>query len=388
MTPARRADATGLGRQKAMAWASATIRRRIAAAVLVASPLALAACQSQTTAKGEQPTAVAPKSVELPGVDTSQLTAREKEQWSAYVTELLAPCSDQPVSLAQCVTDKRDCDTCVPAAKFLSNQVTKGKTRSQAEAAYRARFSPDEVKEIDIGDSPSKGASDPVVTIVEWADFECPFCGMASPALGKIVKQYGDKVRIVFKNYPLSSHEHSEEAARAAVAAGMQGKFWQLHDLMFANQQQLDEKGIEGLAKQVGLDLVKFKADQKSEAVADSVAADRKQAEKLGLRGTPMIYINGRYFDLEKFDLAEDLEPWIQLEAELRTGRPATAKVAASSAPSGTSSAPVASAASDKPEQSEKPAPKGNRDEAKAGGAKDAPAAATVRPHESAGQGG
>ncbi len=283
------------------------------------------ACQSQTTAKGEQPTTVKPKTIELQGVDTSKLTQRENEQWSTMVSELLAPCSDQPVSVAQCVTEKRSCDACLPAARFLTSQVTKGKTRSQAEEAFRARFSPDAVKEVSLGDSPAKGATDPVVTIVEWADFECPFCGMASPLLGKTAKKHADKVQVVFKHYPLSGHEHAEAAARAAVAAAKQGKFWEMHDLLFANQTALDEKTIEKLAAELGLDMVKFKDDAKSEAVADLVNADRKQADKLGLRGTPMLFINGRHFDLEKFDLSEDLEPWIELEVELRSGKPSAA---------------------------------------------------------------
>lgn len=288
--------------------------------------LAWTACQSQTTAKGEQPSAETPKAIDLPGVDTSKLTPREKEQWSSYVSELLAPCSDQPVSVAQCVVEKRACETCLPAARFLAHQVTKGKTRSQAEEAFRARFSPDTVKEVEVGDSPSKGASEPLVTIVEWADFECPFCGRASPLLGTVVENHKQRVKLVFKHYPLSAHEHAEAAARAAVAAGMQGKFWEMHDIMFQNQNSLDEAGLERLAKDIGLDIAKFKTDLRSEAVADAVAADRKQGDKLGLTGTPMLFINGRYFDLEKFDLAEDLEAWLELEIELRSGSGAADK--------------------------------------------------------------
>ncbi len=308
-----------------------------------------AACQSQTTAKGEQPTAVKPKTIELDGVDTSKLTQRENEQWSTMVSELLAPCSDEPVSVAQCVAEKRSCDTCLPAARFLTGQVTKGKTRSQAEDAFRARFSPDAVKSVEAGDSPAKGATNPAVTIVEWADFECPFCGMASPLLAKTAKKYPEQVQVVFKHYPLSAHEHAENAARAAIAAGKQGKFWEMHDLMFQNQTALDDKGIERLAKQVGLDIAKFKDDLKSEAVADAVNADRKQADKLGLRGTPMLFINGRHFDLETFDLAEDLEPWIELEVELRAGKPSqgpapAVKEASGDLGAGGASAPATSA--------------------------------------------
>lgn len=248
------------------------------------------------------------------------MTEREREQWSTFVAELLAPCPDQPVSLAQCVAEKRPCQSCLPAANFLTHQVTRGKTRSQAEAAYRARFSPDEIKEIEAGDSPSKGATDALVTIVEWADFECPFCAVASPILNKAIARHQKHARLVFKHYPLSMHEHAEGAARAATAAGMQGKFWEFHALLFQNQQTLDEASLEKYAKQVGLDVAQFNTDRKSEAVADRVAQDRKQADGLGLKGTPTMYINGRHFDLEKFDLAEDLDAWLELEIAMRAG--------------------------------------------------------------------
>lgn len=288
----------------------------------------LTACQSQTSQtsnSAERPPQDKPKSLDLQGVDTSKLTEREKEQWSVYVSELLAPCSDQPVSIAQCVVEKRACDSCLPAARFLAKQVTAGKTRSQAEAAFRTRFAADSVKNIDPGDSPFKGAADAPVTIVEWADFECPFCAMAYPLLDSLIERYPTQTRLVFKNYPLAMHEHGEPAARAVVAAAKQGKFWEMHHSLFQNQKTLDEAGLTKIAKELGLDLKRFDEDRRSEAVADAVARDRKAGEALGLQGTPSIFINGRSFDLEQFDLAEDLNDWVALEIELRTGRPALA---------------------------------------------------------------
>jgi protein-disulfide isomerase len=287
--------------------------------------LNILSCQSQPKPNGE-PAATAPAekpgAIELAGVNTQDLTTREKEQWSSYVTELLAPCSDQPVSIAQCVTEKRKCEECLPSAQFLLRQVTAGKSREQAEAAYRLRFAAESVKPIELGDSPSKGDADAAVTVVEWADFQCPYCSMAAPIVGSLVKRYPGQVRVLFKHYPLPGHEHSEKAARAANAAGKQGKFWEMHDLLFVKQSEISEKGIEGFAKELGLDMKQFAEDWRSEAVADAVAADRKQAEKLGLRGTPSIFINGRSFSLEQFELTEELDPWVQLEIQLRTGKP------------------------------------------------------------------
>jgi protein-disulfide isomerase len=278
------------------------------------------ACRSPADSPKEPPPVeetAAPAPASLPGVDTSSLTPRELTKWREYVGGLLAPCADQPVNIAQCVSESRPCNACLPAAKFLVERVRRGDTRALAEAAYRTRFSPDAVKTIDLADSPAKGAAKPVVTLVEWADFECPFCGATAPLLKGIVEKYPDQVQLVFKHYPLSMHQHSENAARAAVAAQRQGKFWTMQQALFENQKAgLDESNILKLAREAGLDMKAFESDIASEATADSVARDRKQADELGLQGTPMIYINGRLFSQE-FDLRQDLEPWIALEIEL-----------------------------------------------------------------------
>jgi thiol-disulfide isomerase/thioredoxin len=312
--------------------------------------LNVATCRSPAAEGGHDP---APKEeeakiVKLDGVDTSSLTSREQREWSTYVSELLAPCSDQPVSLAQCIKESRPCSLCLPAAKFLVKRVTRGGTRSQVESAFRMRFSPDTVKTVEEGDSPSKGSKDAPVVIVEWADFQCPYCGAAAPIMDKLVEQYPGDVRLVFKDYPLASHEHSEIAARGAVAAGKQGKFWEMHHKLFENQSTgLDRDVVIRLAKEIGVDEKKFVADMDSEAVADIVNRDRKQAEKLELRGTPMIYINGRHFELEQFNLLEDVNDWIELEIEQRTGKKvAPKKVELADAPS---AAAAASAPSKKP---------------------------------------
>jgi protein-disulfide isomerase len=261
---------------------------------------------------------------QLPGVDTTGLTQRELGKWREYVSELLAPCPDQPVSIAQCVTESRACEACLPSAKFLVDRVRRGDARAQLEQAYRTRFSPDAVKSIDVAGSPAKGAEKPVVTLVEWADFQCPFCAVAAPLLKQVVEHYPNQVRLIFKNYPLSAHEHSEEAARAAIAAERQGKFWSLSQAFFDNQKVgLDEPNILKMARDLGLDMKNFEADRASESTADSVARDRKQADELGLEGTPMIYINGRHFSLDQFDLRQDLQPWIELELALNGAAPA-----------------------------------------------------------------
>src|SRR5215468_5958613 len=267
-------------------------------------------CRSSAGA-GAAPQGGGDTDVNLSGVDTGSLTPREKKDWSSWVSELLAPCPSEPVSIAQCVKESRKCAKCLPAARLLVKQVRAGRSRSQAEDAFYARFSPDRVKSIDPSDSPSKGPSSAPVTIVEWADFECPHCRHAAPILEKTVETHPGKVRLVYKFYPLQAHVHGESAARAAVAAMKQGKFWEMHHALFDHQEAMEPRDIEKYAKEIGLDLAKFKADWESEATADRVNRDRKQGDAVTVSGTPTVYVNGREYDLTKFDMEDDLEDWI-----------------------------------------------------------------------------
>ena len=276
--------------------------------------------------RGTDPGAQKPTAtdVRLQGVDTSALTPREKSDWSRLVTELLAPCPEHPVSVAQCVNESRACPACVPAARYLVEQVRRGAAPSQADAAYRARFSPEAVKNIDVSGSPEKGAPNARVTIVEWADFECPACNAVRPVLDALLARHPGEVKLVFKHFPLSNHPNAEKAARAAAAAHKQGKFWEMHAALFENQEKLDDETIERIAREIGLDLARFRQDRDSEAIADLVARDRKQGEAVDLSSTPSIFINGRHFPPSS-DFADDLEQWVRLEIELRGGRAAAA---------------------------------------------------------------
>ncbi|MDF3068904.1 MAG: hypothetical protein K0R38_4505 [Polyangiaceae bacterium] len=309
----------------------------------------LVTCRSpgESTADAS-PTRSETKDVTLPGVDTGALTSREKSEWSRFVTELRSPCADQPVSVAQCVSESRACKACVPAAKALAKQVQRGRTRPQIEAFYKARFGADQVKEIALEDSPSKGNPGAPVLLVEFADFQCPACRAARPVLEDALKKHDGKARLVFKNFPLSIHQYGEKLARAARAAQNQGKFWEMYGALFENQERLSPPVIDEIAKGLGLDMAKFQKDMESEATADSVARDRKQGERLDIQSTPTIFINGRLFSGGQ-DFPEELDDWITLEAELAGGAPAkpagsapaavTPSAAPAPAPAGSASA-------------------------------------------------
>lgn len=308
----------------------------------------LTTCRSPgESAADASPTRSETKDVTLPGVDTSSLTTREKSEWSRFVSELRSPCPDQPVSVAQCVSESRSCKACVPAAKALAKQVQRGRPRQQVEAFYKARFGADQVKEITLEDSPSKGSPGAPVVVVEFADFQCPACKAVRPLVEEALKKHDGQMRLVFKNFPLSIHQYGEKLARTARAAQQQGKFWEMYGALFDNQERISPQVVDELAKGLGLDMAKFAKDLESEAVADSVSRDRKQGERLDIQSTPTLYINGRAFPSTP-DFAEDFDDWINLELEMTTGVAAAARPPASAAPA-PSAAPAASVAAPAP---------------------------------------
>lgn len=254
--------------------------------------------------------------VELNGVDTGSLIVTEKRLFSKVVKDTMSPCGD-PVTLEVCVKEARACKKCLPAAKTVAKMVSKGEAETEIRAWLENRFDDKAVKQIDVGTSPSLGPADAPITIIEWADFECPHCGMAAPVLHKTVDdpEFKPKTRFVFKNYPLPAHEHADPAARASVAAQNQGKFWEMHDQLFTHQETLTNQDIEGFAKKLGLDMDKFKADWVSNETKDKVAKDKEAGTKAGITGTPSIFINGRKFmQYGHGDFADQLKDWMRLE--------------------------------------------------------------------------
>ena len=144
------------------------------------------------------------------------------------------------------------------------------------------------------GKEPSKGAKDALVTIVEYTDFECPFCSRVRPALKEIEKNYGEKVRLVFKNQPLPFHKNAFKAAEAALCAHDQGKFWEMEERLFTNQSALTVPQLSEHAKAVGLDVAKFDKCVSSGAKKALVLEDQEMADRIKANGTPAFYINGR----------------------------------------------------------------------------------------------
>ena len=156
---------------------------------------------------------------------------------------------------------------------------------------------PDRGKEydVDLTGAPVQGPEDAAVTIVEFSDFQCPFCNRVTPTLAKIRDTYGDQVRIAFKHMPLSIHPQAPQAHAAAEAAHRQGKFWEMHDRIFQNQRDLSIATLESHARAIGLDMEQYARDVADASIKQKIDRDMSQASKLGVTGTPSFFINGRY---------------------------------------------------------------------------------------------
>lgn len=146
---------------------------------------------------------------------------------------------------------------------------------------------------VDIGSSPVRGNASAKVTIVEFSDFQCPFCQRGANTMEEVLKEYPNDVKLVFKNLPLPFHEKAKPAAKAALAAGKQGKFWEMHDQLFKNQGALGDELFAKLAQDLSLDMAKFKADMESPEIAKVVDDDAELARKVGVNGTPGFFVNG-----------------------------------------------------------------------------------------------
>lgn len=244
-----------------------------------------------------QPAAAPSIDVDLPGVDTHTLVPSERHTLGDLLAQELAPCPEVAVPVGQCVRERRACNKCVPAAQFLVKAVLDGLTNQQIDQMYKVRFDPSAAKTIPVDGSPFKGPADAQVVLVEFADFECPHCAAVAPVLDATWAEHKDRVRFVYKYLPLPMHAHAEIAARAAIAAGDQGKFWEMHDLLFSNAHALERTNLDAYAQQLALDMKKFAADFDSPETSSRLSQDLALADALDIHSTPTIYVNGRQFD-------------------------------------------------------------------------------------------
>lgn len=164
---------------------------------------------------------------------------------------------------------------------------------STMNAKLDALFYPDEATDH------VRGPASAPVTVIEYGDFECPLCRQAHGALEVMLPHFGDQVRLAFRHFPLrDAHPHAELAAEAAEAAGAQGKFWPMHDLLFEQQQHLDERHLLDCAAQAGLDMPRYRSEMAGHAYLQRVQGNIQGGLHLGVRSTPAFFVNGAFADV------------------------------------------------------------------------------------------
>lgn len=254
----------------------------------------------------------APAISELPGVSLDGLGNADRRLALRLLNDLLSPCGE-PISVARCVSEGASCADCVPSARYVTRLAAEGLADHEIRALFGNRFDPSKRVELESGDAPVRGAAmGAPVTLVVFSDFECPFCRQTHPLFQQVLREHDGRVQLVFKHYPLSMHERAVPAAVAAVAAHRQGKFWEMHDILFENQEALTDGDLEGYARTIGLDLARFREDVANEATLAAVEADKTIGRTLEVQGTPTLFVNGRRFE-EPFEnlsryVAEELD--------------------------------------------------------------------------------
>jgi protein-disulfide isomerase len=213
---------------------------------------------------------------------------------------LLAACGTNSDELKQLQDAQRQLQVKLTELEKKVDQLAAAKP---AAAPARPQVDPNKVYDIPAGNSPFKGPADAPVVITEFSDFQCPFCSRAAGLLDQVVKAYPKEVKFVYKQFPLiSMHQNALNASKAALAAQKQGKFWEMYDLLFANQQALQPENLKQYAQQIGLKVEQFDKDMQSPEIQQQVNDDLRLGSQSEVGGTPTIFVNGKRLAARSFD--------------------------------------------------------------------------------------
>jgi protein-disulfide isomerase len=237
----------------------------------------------------------------LPGVDFSGISKGQQAAVLAVVRSEPCACGCQ-MKVAECRVKDPACGVSRRLASFAIRDAAAGKNEAaiRADLDKYAKEPPamlDPPVKLSTAGAPFKGPADAKVTIVEFSDFQCPYCAKAAGEAALLVEKYPKEVKLVFKQFPLEDHSQAELAAEASLAAQAQGKFWPLHDKMYANFRQINRARILVWAQEVGLDMTRFRAELDAGKYKARVHAEEQEGEVAGVEGTPTFYINGQKFN-------------------------------------------------------------------------------------------
>jgi protein-disulfide isomerase len=246
--------------------------------------------------------------INLPGVDFAGMSKPTRDIALEVMRSEGCNCGCD-LKIAECRVGDPGCGTSRRFAQFVVREASAGKNAAAIRAdleKYKNTPPPlldEQAVKLNVDGDPVRGNPNARVTIVEFSDFQCPFCAEASEQVKAFLAKYPIDAKLVFKQFPLDSHSQAALSAEAALAAQAQGKFWEMHDKLYANFRQLSRPRILLWAKEIGLDLPRFTADLDSHKYASRVASEEKQGEVAGVEGTPTFYIDGHRLNAV-FDVA------------------------------------------------------------------------------------
>lgn len=247
--------------------------------------------REKAKAEGKTPEEVAAKVLEVSEPDEKALRKFYDENWE----RIQKPYKEVKDELVGAVWAERQQEKMKEVLKQIATEKNYTVNLPEPEAL---------VFEVKTETYPSKGSSNPSVTLVEFADFQCPHCKQGAEIADKVLKKYSDKMRIVYRHMPINPSGISRKVAAASICADQQGKFWEYHDLAFKNQDKLDDKSPLQLATELSLDEAKIKACLEDPKTNEALDASEAEGRNLGVNGTPAFFINGQPFrpqlDMEK----------------------------------------------------------------------------------------
>ncbi len=240
----------------------------------------------------------------LPNIDMNGLTAAQKTEVLKILREQGCSCGCG-MKIAECRFADPQCSYSTGLATAVIEAIKQGKSETDAIAAANAskwaHTKPDKILDdaitIPVAGAPYTGPANAPITVVEFSDFQCPYCTAAFPEIKALLQAYPSQVKLIFKEFPLEQHSQADLAAAAAVAAHKQGKFWVMHDAMFAHHDDLSRTAILALARANGLDMKRFEADIDSTEVRETVVRDVQDGNRAGVEGTPTLFINGQRYN-------------------------------------------------------------------------------------------
>jgi len=242
----------------------------------------------------------------LPNVDLSGLTAAQKATALELLRTLDCSCACG-MKVAECRIKDPNCSYSHGLAGVIVDAIRRGKSRQEAlAAADKSRWAHppgmsgkllEDPIVIPVNGAPAIGPSNAQITLVEFSDFQCPYCAQAFRALKEVLNAYPEDVRLIFKQFPLDTHSQAALAAAAGLAANKQGKFWEMHDRMFQHRTDLSRRTLLALAGEIGLDMRRFQADLDSPELHRAVNRDLQDGLEAGVQGTPTLFIDGRHYN-------------------------------------------------------------------------------------------